>query len=51
LALLRCAEILEMQVAGDFPLCPPEARLDLLPSPFPDLFVQLDQLSAQASPG
>lgn len=50
LALLKCAEIVGMPIADDFPLCPPEARLDTTPSAYPDLFADLERLPGSHPP-
>jgi hypothetical protein len=48
LALLRAAELVGLQVSGDFAMCPPEARLPVRENDYRDFFLELDVLLGAA---
>jgi hypothetical protein len=51
LALLRSAQLTGLSIEGDFPMCPPEARLSIEEHNYHDFFAELDAIfSAQQEP-
>jgi hypothetical protein len=50
LALIRAAELLELDVSQDFPMCPPDGRIPVSSSSYRDLFRELEDIIARQKP-